>query len=94
MASGSESTVFDTPRGCRVGVLTCYDNETAAKELAHMGRDNTIAAQRIEKTGEIDVPVVKVYQAVADVDRSVCGKASPTVFPRSPVWFCPVWRHV
>jgi len=26
MASGSEYTVFDTPEGCRVGVLTCYDN--------------------------------------------------------------------
>jgi predicted amidohydrolase len=26
MASGSEYTVFDTPHGCRVGVLTCYDN--------------------------------------------------------------------
>jgi predicted amidohydrolase len=26
MASGSEYTVFDSPHGCRVGVLTCYDN--------------------------------------------------------------------
>jgi predicted amidohydrolase len=26
IASGSEYTVFDTPHGCRVGVLTCYDN--------------------------------------------------------------------
>lgn len=26
MASGSEFTVFDAPQGCRVGVLTCYDN--------------------------------------------------------------------
>ncbi len=26
MASGSEYTVFDTPHGCRFGVLTCYDN--------------------------------------------------------------------
>lgn len=26
MASGSEYTVFDTPHGCRLGVLTCYDN--------------------------------------------------------------------
>ena len=24
--SGSEYTVFDTPHGCRLGVLTCYDN--------------------------------------------------------------------
>jgi predicted amidohydrolase len=26
MASGSAYTVFDTPHGCRVGVLICYDN--------------------------------------------------------------------
>ena len=26
MASGSEYTVFDSPHGCRLGVLTCYDN--------------------------------------------------------------------
>ena len=26
MASGSEYTVFDTPQGCKVGVLICYDN--------------------------------------------------------------------
>ncbi len=26
MASGSEFTVFDTPHGCRLGVLICYDN--------------------------------------------------------------------
>ena len=26
LSSGSEYTVFDTPHDCRVGVLTCYDN--------------------------------------------------------------------
>jgi predicted amidohydrolase len=26
LACGSEFTVFDTPHGCRVGVLICYDN--------------------------------------------------------------------
>lgn len=26
MDSGSEYTVFDTPCGCKVGILTCYDN--------------------------------------------------------------------
>jgi predicted amidohydrolase len=26
ISSGSDYTVFDTPHGCRVGVLTCYDN--------------------------------------------------------------------
>ncbi len=26
VSSGSEYTVFDTPHGCRIGVLICYDN--------------------------------------------------------------------
>ena len=26
MASGNQYTVFDTPHGCRMGVLICYDN--------------------------------------------------------------------
>jgi predicted amidohydrolase len=26
MRSGSEITVFDSPHGCRLGILTCYDN--------------------------------------------------------------------
>ena len=26
VSSGSEYTVFDSPHGCRLGVLTCYDN--------------------------------------------------------------------
>jgi len=26
ISSGSEYTVFDTPHGCRAGLLTCYDN--------------------------------------------------------------------
>lgn len=26
MSSGSDYTVFDTPHGCRAGLLTCYDN--------------------------------------------------------------------
>lgn len=26
LSSGSEFTVFDSPHGCRLGILTCYDN--------------------------------------------------------------------
>jgi predicted amidohydrolase len=26
LSSGDETTVFDSPHGCRLGVLTCYDN--------------------------------------------------------------------
>ena len=45
MASGSEYTVFDTPHGCRVGVLICYDNNLIenARITALMGAEVLLA---------------------------------------------------
>lgn len=45
MASGSEYTVFDTPHGCRVGVLTCYDNNIGenVRITAMMGAEILLA---------------------------------------------------
>ncbi|HUU27490.1 MAG TPA: nitrilase-related carbon-nitrogen hydrolase [archaeon] len=45
MDSGSEYTVFDTPHGCRVGVLTCYDNNLVenVRITALMGADIILA---------------------------------------------------
>ena len=45
MASGSEYTVFDTPHGCRVGVLICYDNNLIenARITALMGAEILLA---------------------------------------------------
>ncbi|MFQ6096545.1 MAG: nitrilase-related carbon-nitrogen hydrolase [Armatimonadota bacterium] len=45
MASGSDFTVFDTPHGCRVGVLTCYDNNIIenARLTALMGAEILLA---------------------------------------------------
>ena len=45
MASGSEYTVFDTPHGCRVGVLICYDNNLIenARITALMGAEVVLA---------------------------------------------------
>lgn len=45
LTSGSEYTVFDTPHGCRVGVLTCYDNniEENVRITALMGADVLLA---------------------------------------------------
>lgn len=42
---GSEFTVFDTPHGCRVGVLTCYDNNIIenARITALMGAEIILA---------------------------------------------------
>ena len=45
MLSGNEYTVFDTPHGCRVGVLICYDNNIGenARMTALRGADILLA---------------------------------------------------
>jgi len=45
MSSGSEITVFDSPHGCRIGVLTCYDNNLIenARLTALQGADIILA---------------------------------------------------
>jgi len=45
MASGDEYTVFDSPHGCRLGVLTCYDNNIGenVRATALMGAEILIA---------------------------------------------------
>lgn len=45
MASGNAYTVFDTPHGCRVGVLICYDNNLIenARITALMGAEVLLA---------------------------------------------------
>lgn len=45
VASGSEYTVFDSPHGCRLGLLTCYDNNLIenARITALRGADVLLA---------------------------------------------------
>ena len=45
LSCGSEYTVFDTPHGCRLGVLICYDNNLVenARITALMGADILLA---------------------------------------------------
>lgn len=45
MNSGSDLTVFDSPHGCRIGVLTCYDNNIIenARLTALAGADIILA---------------------------------------------------
>jgi len=54
MDSGSEYTVFDTPHDCRVGVLTCYDNNIVenTRITAMMGADVVLAPHQ---TGGCDL---------------------------------------
>jgi predicted amidohydrolase len=55
MASGSQYTVFDTPLGCRTGVLTCYDNNIGenGRITALMGAEVLMAPHQ---TGGCDSP--------------------------------------
>jgi predicted amidohydrolase len=45
IASGDQFTVFDTPHGCRVGVLICYDNNIVenARATALLGAEIILA---------------------------------------------------
>lgn len=45
LANGERYTVFDTPHGCRVGVLTCYDNNLVenARITALLGAEALLA---------------------------------------------------
>ncbi|MBN1345838.1 MAG: nitrilase family protein [Phycisphaerae bacterium] len=58
MASGDEFTVFDTPQGCRVGVLTCYDNNIVenVRATALLGAEILLAPHQ---TGGCDSPSPK-----------------------------------
>lgn len=55
LSSGSEYTVFDTPHGCRVAVLTCYDNNIGenVRATALKGAEILIAPHQ---TGGCDSP--------------------------------------
>ena len=55
MSSGSSYTVVDTPQGCRVGILICYDNNIFenARITALMGAEVLLAPHQ---TGGCDSP--------------------------------------
>jgi len=55
MASGDQYTLFDTPDGCRVGVLICYDNNIGenVRINALMGAEILLAPHQ---TGGCDTP--------------------------------------
>ncbi len=67
MDSGSEYTVFDTPHDCRVGVLTCYDNNIVenTRITALKGADVVLAPHQ---TGGCDL---KNPHAMGLVDKAL-----------------------
>ena len=55
MASGSEYTVFDTPQGCKAGVLICYDNNIG-ENVRMMALKGTEVLLAPHQTGGCDSP--------------------------------------
>jgi len=70
MASGSAYTVFDTPLDCRLGVLTCYDNNIIenGRITALMGAEVLLAPHQ---TGGCDLPDPNT---MGRVDRALWDK--------------------
>src|SRR2546422_1792943 len=54
ICAGNRYTVFDTPHGCRVGVLICYDNNIVenARATALLGAEILLARSE-EHTSEL-----------------------------------------
>lgn len=84
ISCGSEFTVFDTPHGCRVGVLICYDNNIVenARITALMGAEILLAPHQTggcdscspRAMGLIDVELWrKRAQNPAAVEAEFCG---------------------
>ena len=69
VSSGSDYTVFDTPHGCRAGVLTCYDNNQVenVRITALKGAEVLLAPHQ---TGGCDSPSP---HAMGLVDRALWG---------------------
>lgn len=63
MRSGDSYTVFDTPHGCRVGVLTCYDNNIGenVRITALKGAEILLAPHQ---TGGCDTPSPRCMGAI------------------------------
>src|SRR6476646_5747712 len=63
LANGDSYTVFDTPHGCRVGVLTCYDNNIVenARATALAGAEILLAPHQ---TGGCDSVSPKAMKPV------------------------------
>jgi len=71
LQSGSEYTVFDTPHGCRVGVLICYDNNLVenARMTALKGAQVLLAPHQTGGCGTIDPNIMGLVDKEAWEDR-------------------------
>jgi predicted amidohydrolase len=84
LQSGTEYTVFDTPHGCRVGVLICYDNNLVenARMTALQGAQVLLAPHQTGGCGSIDPNLMGLVDRKAwddrlmnpeRIERELCG---------------------
>ena len=78
IASGDRYTVFDTPHGCRVGVLICYDNNIVenARATALLGAEILLAPHQTGGCSSLSPrgmkPVDPAIWARRDEDPAAC----------------------
>src|SRR5690348_6417531 len=84
LANGDRYTVFDTPHGCRVGVLTCYDNNIVenARATALAGAEILLAPHQTGGCDSVSPRAMKpVDQTIwarrhedpASIEAELCG---------------------
>ena len=78
LSEGNQYTVFDTPHGCRVGVLICYDNNIIenARATALQGAEVLLAPHQTGGCNSVSPhgmkPVDQEVWANRDVDPAAC----------------------
>ena len=84
LSNGDQYTVFDTPHGCRVGVLTCYDNNIVenARATALLGAEILLSPHQTGGCNSVSPHAMKpVDHAVWDrraedpsaIEAELCG---------------------
>jgi len=78
LSDGDRYTVFDTPHGCRVGILTCYDNNIIenARATALLGAELLIAPHQTGGCNSVSPhgmkPIDPAIWAQRDEDPAAC----------------------
>ena len=78
LSEGDQYTVFDTPHGCRVGVLICYDNNIVenARATALQGAEVLLAPHQTGGCNSVSPhgmkPIDQAVWAKRDVDPAAC----------------------
>ena len=77
ICAGDRYTVFDTPHGCRVGVLICYDNNIVenARATALLGAELLLAPHQTGGCNSVSPRGMKPM-VVADLDASLLPTSS------------------